>query len=275
MYRDLYCSGPETVGVGKGACVVIQFGTWCSSPALTSLDVHKIGTLKSHDDATGVALTTATLPNAYADTSALALVAERHGKSGVAQFLRDRLPTKKSARSGDVGEILATAYLDEDCDYVVGPSRLIDRDHQEWAMRGDDVLAAKIDGKSGVHLIKAEAKSRVNLGKATVKAAREGLDRNDELPSPHSLSQFATRLLDTPDHAVGEAVIDLQLTGGVRPHQVGHLMFLFTGGDPSAHVSADLTAYSGSVKQLAVTLTVQDHQKFIHDAYDGVVAGAP
>lgn len=259
----------------SGARVVIEFGIWCSQLALTSIDVHRIGTLESHDDATGVALMTATLPNAYANTSALALVAERHGKSGLAAFLRDRLPTKKGARSGDVGEILATAYLDEDCGYVVGPSRLIDRDHQEWAMRGDDVLAARIDNDSGIHLVKAEAKSRVKLGEATVKAARGGLARNEEMPSPHSLSQFATRLLDTPDHAIGEAVIDLQLTGGMRPHQVGHLMFLFTGGDPSAHVIADLKAYSGSVKQLAVTLKVQDHQKFIHDAYDGVVAGAP
>lgn len=267
---------PELAGYWEaGACVVIKFGAWCTQPELTSLDVHKIGTLESHDDATGVANATAMLANAYADTSALALVAERHGKSGVAAFLRNRLPTKKSARSGDMGEILATVYLDEDCGYVVGPSRLIDRDHQEWAMRGDDVLAARIEGESDLYLVKAEAKSRVTLGEATVKAAREGLARNEEMPSPHSLSQFGTRLLFTSDHAIGEAVIDLQVTGGVRPHQVGHLMFLFTGVDPSAHVSADLKAYSGSVKQLIVTVRVRDHQKFIQDAYDGVVAGAP
>ena len=162
-------------GLGKRGGVVIKFGTWCWQPALTSLDLHKIGTLESHDDQTGVELLSATLPNAYADTSALALVAERHGKSGVAAFLRDRVPTKQNARSGDVGEILATAYLDEDCGYVVGPSRLIDRDHQEWAMRGDDVLAARIDDDSGLHLVKAEAKSGVKLGEGTVKAARRAL----------------------------------------------------------------------------------------------------
>lgn len=254
---------------------MIKFGTWCSQPALTSLDVHKFGTLESHDDPTGVALTAATLPDAYADRSALALVAERHGKSGVANFLRTRLPTKRNARSGDMGEILATAYLDEDCGYVVGPSRLIDRDHQEWAMRGDDVLAARIDGESGLHLVKAEAKSGVTLGEATVKAAREGLARNDEMPSPQSLSQFATRLLKTSDVEVGEAVLDVQLTSGVRPDQVGHLMFLLTSGDPSAHVSADLNAYSGAVPQLTITLRVQHHQSFINDAFDEVVASAP
>lgn len=254
--------------------VLVKFGTWCSQPPLASLNMHRFGTLVSHDDATGVALTAATLPDAYADRSALALVAERHGKSGVAMFLRDRLPTKKSARSGDMGEILATAYLNEDCGYVVGPSRLIDRDHQEWAMRGDDVLAAKVDSDSRLHLVKAEAKSRVKLGKATVKAAREGLARNDEMPSPHSLSQFATRLLKTSDDHVGEAVLDAQLTSGIRPDHVGHLMFLLTSGDPSTAVKEDLEAYVGTVPQLTITLRVQHHPAFINEAFDEVVASA-
>lgn len=268
---------PESAArVGEsGAGVVTAFDSWCSKSALTSIGAHNVGTLDSHDDDGGAAHVAAALPDAYADTTALALIAEKYGKPGVAAFLRDRIPTKKGARSGDLGEILATAYLDEECGYVVGPSRLIDRDHQEWPMRGDDVLAARIVGDSELRLVKAEAKSRISLGEATVREAREGLDRNDEMPSPHSLSQFATRLLKTSDHAIGEAVLDVQLTDGVRPDQVGHLMFLLTSGDPSAHVSADLTAYTGSVPQLTVTLRVQDHQKFIRDAYDEVVAGAP
>ncbi len=252
-----------------------MFDSWCSKATLTSIAGHRVGTIESHDDAAGVALLAARLPEAYADTTALALIAERHGKPGLAAFLRDRLPTKKSARSGDMGEILATAYLYEERGYIVGPSRLIDRDHQEWAMRGDDVLAARVDDQSELHLVKAEAKSRVSIGEATIKAAREGLARSDEMPSPHSLSQFAARLLKTSDREVGEAVLDVQLTDGVRPEQVGHLMFLLTSGDPSAHVSADLKAYAGAVPQLTVTVRVQHHQKFINDAFDEVVAGVP
>lgn len=139
-------------------------------------------------------------------------------------------------------------------------------------MRGDDVLAARIGDGSKLRIVKAEAKSRVTLGGVTVKAAREGLARNDEMPSPHSLSQFAYRLLNTSHSEVGEAVLDVQLTKGVRSDQVGHLMFLLTEGDPSAHVSADLQSYVGTIPQLAVTLRVQHHQKFINDSYDEVVA---
>lgn len=45
-------------------------------------------------------------------------------------------------------------------------------------------------------------------------------------------------------------------------------MFLFTGNDPSAHVYKDLTAYSGNIDQLTLTLRVQAHQKFIKSAYE-------
>lgn len=256
-----------------------MFDPWCSkkgpAPFVQGATGRAVSTIDSVHDATGVAVLAAMLPGAYADTTALALIAQQHGKPGTSKFLRDRLPTKKSARSGDMGEILATAYLAEEHSYTVGPSRLIDRDHQEWAMRGDDVLAARVDSHSKVHIVKAEAKSRVTLGKTTVEQAREGLHRNSELPSPHSLSQFATRLLRSADKAIGEAVLRVQLTTGVRSDQVTHLMFLLTAGDPSVHVTADLHGYSGTISQLTVTLRVQEHQKFINDAFDAAIANVP
>lgn len=140
-------------------------------------------------------------------------------------------------------------------------------------MRGDDVLAARVHEDSKVHIVRAEAKSRVRLGQKTVEEAREGLTRNDEMPSPHSLSQFAHRLITSSDREIGEAVIHLQLIEGVRPDRIGHLMFLLTSGDPSAYVTADLTSYAGIVPQLTITLHVQDHQNFINATYDKVVGG--
>ena len=248
-----------------------DFRNWCTLGNLVPVGDHTCGVIESDDDARGVALVAASLPEAYAESDSLALIAERFGKRGVAQFLRNKLPTKASARSGDMGEILATSYLYEECGYVVGPSRLIQRDHQEWAMRGDDVLGAKIDTDGDVRITKVEAKSRLNLGERTVAAARAGLARNAELPSPHSLTQFAERLLHSADGSVGEAVLALQLADGVHPDRIGHLMFLFTGGDPSTHVAADLKSYSGSVSQLTITLRVNGHQAFIKDAYEEVI----
>ena len=198
-----------------------DFDDWCTLGTPVPIGGHRAAVLESYDDAKGCATLAASLPNAYAESDSLAVVAERFGKEGVAKFLRNKLPTKASARSGDMGEILATAYLRQECGYVVGPSRLIQRDHQEWAMRGDDALGAKLGSKGQLRIIKAEAKSRATLGEGTVKDARQGLARNDELPSPHSLTQFAERLLPTADSDIGEAVLTMQLSDGVpsRPRR--------------------------------------------------------
>ena len=252
-----------------------EFSNWCTVGAMVPVGDHHAGVLVSIDDGRGVATITASLPHAYAEADSLALVADRFGKKGVAKFLRNKLPTKASARSGDMGEVLATAYLHEECGHVVGPSRLIQRDHQEWAMRGDDVLGAKLASDGKPRIAKVEAKSRVTLGERTVKAARESLMRNEELPSPHSLTQFAERLLSTADSDVGEAVLAMQISDGVRPDRVRHLMFLFTGSDPSEHVTADLKAYVGSILQRTVTLRVDAHQAFIRNAYEAVTSLVP
>jgi hypothetical protein len=45
----------------------------------------------------------------------------------VSEFLRNKFPASARGRSGDMGEIFATAYLEEDCGYVVGPSSLVHR----------------------------------------------------------------------------------------------------------------------------------------------------
>lgn len=141
-------------------------------------------------------------------------------------------------------------------------------------MRGDDVLGVELDGESKPLLVKVEAKSSAALGATTVKEARKGLARANEMPSPHSLSQFAERLLRTSDRAFGEAILTLQLVEGVRPERVRHIMFLFTASDPSRHIAADLTAYAGSVPQRTITLRVSGHRQFIKDAFEKVTTVA-
>lgn len=244
---------------------------WCEPLKITSVGSHSIGVLVSNDDELGIGAVAAHLPSRYAKTESLARIAERSGKAKVSEFLRNKLPQTQRARSGDLGEILATAYVEEESGYIVGPSRLIHRDHQEWAMRGDDVLGAKFGGAANVLLIKGEAKSRTQALASAVEEAREGLQRENGLPSQHSLTQFADRLLHTSDDALGEAILDLQLAHGVRPGIVTHLMFLFAGNDPSNHVTKDLSDYSGVIVQQAVILRVRKHQDFVRMTFEKAI----
>lgn len=249
-----------------------DFENWCQPAIFVDIKNHTSGVLISNDDAVGIDAVAATLAQKYAKTETLAFIAEKLGKEKVSEFLRNKFPTNASARSGDMGEILATSYLHEERGYVVGPSRLIHRDHQEWAMRGDDVLGARVGPTSRVQLAKVEAKSRIAMTEGVVEQAREGLQRADGLPSPHSLTQFAERLQGTSEEAIGEAVLRLQLVEGIRPDVMTHLMFLFTMNDPSEFVEDDLTDYAGPIKQLAMTLRVNAHQDFIRTAYDKALA---
>ncbi|MDV6271828.1 Hachiman antiphage defense system protein HamA [Rhodococcus globerulus] len=222
----------------------------------------------SNDDDAGIEAVASTLSEKYVKTEALAIIAAVNNKPQFAEYLRNKFPKKLIFRSGDIGEILATSYLEEECGYTVGPSRLAHRDHQEWAMRGDDVIGAKFDASAQVQLAKGEAKSRRKAYNKVVVEAREGLEREQGLPSGHSLTQFAERLVGTPDQALGVAIIDLLSNAAVRPDIVRHLMFLFTTNDPIKHVSKDLNAYTGPIEQLTVTLQVRDHKRFINSTYE-------
>lgn len=251
-----------------------KYAQWCKPAETSSVGPHDLAILESIDDKAGIEVVAADLPSRYAETESLARIAERFGKVKVADFLRNKLPSTQGARSGDLGEILATAYLEEECGYTVGPSRLIQRDHQEWAMRGDDVLGAKYDADSKVLLAKGEAKSRARAQAAVVAEARDGLQRENGLPNPQSLTQFAERLLKTTAEDLGEAIIGLMLDDGIRPAIVTHLMFLFAGNNPSDHVKVDLETYDGGIGQQAVILQVSTHQDFIRAAYEKVLTHA-
>lgn len=248
------------------------FEQWCGPPVVHNVGKHAHRSLVSNDDIAGITAVSATLGQKYAEVDMLVHIAERYGKHHVAAYLANKFPTKASARSGDLGEIIATAYLDEECSYSVGPSRLIDRDHQEWAMRGDDVLGVKIDAENVALLAKVEAKSGKRISKKVVADARAGLERCDGLPAPQSLSQFAERLRRASEESLADAVLRIQLVDGIRPENVTHVMFLFTGSDPTDFVEGDLGSYTGSIQQLTMTLRVAAHPKFISDVYEKALA---
>ena len=249
-----------------------DFEQWCDPPVVNSVDNHAYGDLVSNDDAAGINAVSASLGQKYAEVDMLVHIAEQFGKQGVSAFLTNKFPTKASARSGDLGEIMATAYLYEHCSYAVGPSRLIDRDHQQWAMRGDDVLGVKIDTEGGVQVAKVEAKSGKKIPKKVVTEAREGLGRCNGLPSPHSLSQFAERLRRASYDELADAVLRVQLIEDIRPEIVTHMMFLFTMDDPTEFVKDDLASYTGSFEQLTMTLRVAAHPEFISEVYKKALA---
>ena len=209
------------------------------------------------------------LPQHYVSEQRLSQVFNMLGKKGVADLLREKLPRTKRMRSGDLGEILATEYINERTNYRAPITRLRWKDHRDMSMRGDDVIGiGRDDDGSPPHFLKVESKSRASLTNGTVAEAREALDRDDGLPSGHALTFVAERLLELGEEALADAITHAQLKTGIRHNQVEHLMFAFTGNAPGRYLEAGLKAYTGPVPQIAVGLRITKHQAFINGVFE-------
>lgn len=67
---------------------------------------------------------------------------EALGYEAAAAILRERLPRSKKARSGDIGEILASELTEERLGFNVPVRRMRYKDGREVALRGDDFIGA-------------------------------------------------------------------------------------------------------------------------------------
>lgn len=76
-----------------------EFRQWCTVGDLVPVGDHSSGVIESHDDDSGIAIVARSLPEAYAESDSLALIADRLGKRAVARLLRNKLPTKSTSIS--------------------------------------------------------------------------------------------------------------------------------------------------------------------------------
>jgi hypothetical protein len=252
---------------------MISFDDWCFAED-ASVGRHTLRVF-SGDPArlqVGISATAAIIPGHFAAAAKISRALERLGKTAAAEFVLGTLPTTKSMRSGDTGEILATEYITSQTGYDVPIKRLRWKDHRDMAMRGDDVIGIAIDPNSGrLKFLKTEAKSRVSLATLVVTEARNGLDKDNGLPSAHSLSFISSRLFELGKNELADAIDDAQLRYGIPLQNVEHLIFTFTGNNPANFLKASLKGYAGTIRQSSVGVRVTGHAKFVSDVYEAVV----
>jgi hypothetical protein len=199
----------------------------------------------------------------------MAAILEKFGKQKAATYLRDKLPQNPKVRSGDLGEILATQYIDECTSYKAPIKRLRWKDHREMAMRGDDVIGIQLPtGTASIKFLKSEVKSRKSLSVEVVEEARLALSSGGGLPSPHALAFVSDRLHETGEDELADLISCAQLNDGISAQQVQHLIFTFCGNQPDALLKTDLENYNGPIQQNAVGLRVAKHQEFISAVYN-------
>lgn len=251
---------------------MVQFAKWCVATK-ESVNGHEMTVLDAEPKKVNAAVKTLAklIPSQYASGARVAHLMKTLGKTAVAEFIEEKLPTTKPIRSGDLGEILGTSYLGEFTAFKHGVQRLRWKDHRNMSMRGEDVLAFGVDTATGdVLVLKGEAKSRVSLTGTTVTAARKALSANKGRPSAHAISFLADRCFEQGEAHLTDLLDTAQLKTRIKASQVTHLMFTFSGNDPAAHLRRDLQSYTGSIEQISVGLRVVEHQKFIKSVFDMV-----
>lgn len=202
----------------------------------------------------------------------LEVIEEMGGFEECHEFLANRLPTSKTARSGDMGEILATEYIETETDYSVPVKRLRYKDDRNNAMRGDDVIGINVDGKN-VTVLKTEAKSRVSLSDSVMRKARKGLSKNKGRPNPGTLAFIQYLLAKERKFGLAKLFKALQDEGTIGEDRIQHLLFTLSGNDPTNYLKKkeNVRKIRGITLQV-VGLRVSEHACFIKQIFDDCLA---
>lgn len=254
-----------------------QFNDWCISVDAPVENHHRrVMTGQAAHLAVGIQATAAILHSHYASEEQVARALVRLGKPAAAALIESKLPTTKQIRSGDLGEIYATEWIDAHSGgYRTPIKRLRWKDHRNMPMRGEDVIGILQDPQSlRLQFLKTEAKSRAALTARVLTEARAGLDKDGGLPSAHALHFISARLLELGNLPLADAIDDALLKHGIPLQSVRHLLFTFSGNAPDALLTASLQAYPGPINQWAIGLRVEGHGAFIGAVYDQVIANA-
>lgn len=252
-----------------------RFAEWCTEVAVgcTAPHSHTMLTADASKFDAAVALVADVIPEHFLPPSRLAEMFTRLQRHEVAELIRNRLPESAQLKSGDLGEVLCTAFVRETTPFKLGIKRLQFKDHRNMSMRGDDILGFNLNPVTEkLTVLKAESKSNAAMPAATVTKAREALSGYGELPSPHSMGFVADRLLDPADKPLRHAIDDAQLKKSLKPGDVTHMLFAFSGNDTTTLLQSNLSAYTGGATQHYVGLRVTEHQSFIKAVFAAVGA---
>lgn len=192
------------------------------------------------------------------------------GASKTAALLREHVPNRKNARSGDLGEVLATELTEQALHYHVPIRRLQWKDGREMALRGDDIIGVARNNKDELLLLKGESKSRATLSTAVLDEAGRALDRDRGRPTRHSVLFVAERLRELGKDDLAEELEEAVLAS-FRGISVAHMLFVLTGGSPKKLLETHLKgAAKKKLLRHAVGVRIKDHAKFIELLFGGL-----
>ena len=250
-----------------------MFDDWCEIEETLHTPRKTLVTLSERDDGRAVIEQELAerVRSHYDDLVQIAEDVRLLGFPGASAILHKRLPRTRRARSGEMGEILATEFIEFQTDFFIPVRRLRYKDGREMALRGVDFLGVDEDENGRLLFLKGEAKSRRAATPAVIREARGTLSDEDGRPTPISLLFVADRLLsaaDDNDAELGRAIRNEVALRAVPARRITHGLFILSGNAPHDALEEDLDNADAQHRHLSMCLHVQQHQAFIADMYE-------
>ena len=205
----------------------------------------------------------------YVDPEVTAKRLAAMGAVKTAELLREHLPTTKRARSGDLGEILATE-AEQQLGYGVPVRRLRWKDGRNMALRGDDIIGLARDKNGNLVFLKGESKSRAALSMTVLNEACSALDRDKGRPTRHSVLFVAARLRERGKDDLAQELEEAVLQS-FKDATLEHMVFVFCGNNPKNLLADHLKGCGKALhRRHAVGICIKDHGKFVEDLFGGL-----
>jgi hypothetical protein len=189
------------------------------------------------------------------------------GYSKAAEIIANSLPSNKKTRSGDLGELLATEYINSETTFLVPIKKLRWKSDRETAMHGNDVIAVDTNAKP-ICVLKGECKSRAAFNEKAVNDAAETLDRHNGRPNPSTLAFITKRLYEEQRDSEARVFQNLQCNGSISAKNVKHMIFALAGSDPSHFLAKWLKPKHAGIKREGAAIVVADHSDFVTHVYE-------
>lgn len=197
-------------------------------------------------------------------------VVERAGGfKRAADVIRNSIPTRKKARSGDLGEILAVELLHQETRFKVPIRKLRWKSDREMPLHGNDVIAVDVESGKKPRVLKGECKSRAQFSPSHVPEAAAALDDHGGRPNPSTLAFITKRLYEEERDDEAGIFRDLQAKGGLRLQDVEHLIFVLSGNDTANTLSTLPAPKKKTIRRRwAAGIVVKQHSDLIEAVYD-------
>ncbi len=198
----------------------------------------------------------------------LAALMKSGGFSKAAALIEASVPTEKrtQTRSGDLGEMLATEYLNAETDYRVPFNKLQWKSDREMPMHGNDVIGLNSKAKPP-RVLKGETKSRIAFTPSVMAEAVEALDDHAGRPNPSSMAFIVKRLYELQRDDEASAYSKLMTQRSLHPTQIEHHIFVLCGNDPTKTLGKVPQPKRSGVKRSAAALIVDDHRQLVSDVF--------